>query len=125
MAIGILRVQCAIRAGGWKTAGKGELQTEMVNLAREQLNSSGDFSSSPIIVLSFETQLVQGTNARLIFLVDCKQKCTMTAFKPLPYTEKPVEVQTFDCEDVEIIGGRSESSTMSAAECLWWINNCF
>ena len=118
MAIGILHVHCAIRMGGWRKTDKGELQTEMVNLAREQLSSSGDFSSSPIIVLSFETQVVQGTNARLIFLVNCKQKCTMMAFKPLPNTEESVKVQTFDCEDVEVISGQSEFSTMSADEYL-------
>ena len=116
VTVGILRVQCGNRVGGWTDTGKGEAQTEVIDLALEQLNASGDFSSASILVLSFETQVVAGTNARLIFLVDCKQKCTITTFKPLPYTQKPIEVQSFACEDVEVLSGPSETSSMSTAE---------
>ena len=115
MATGMAEVHRDHLVGGWSPTGEGDSQTEMVKLAREQLNASGDFSSSAIEVVSFETQIVAGTNLRLVFLVDDTQKCTMTAFKPLPYRKEHTKVQSFTCEDVTPTNDWVNSLSM----CTW------
>lgn len=91
-------VAASRRVGGWQPSSNSELQAEMLDLANEQLSTSTDFDSPTIDVVSFETQIVAGTNLRLVFLVNEALRCTLTAFKPLPYTQKPIEVSSFACD---------------------------
>lgn len=125
MAIGMAEVHCGRLVGGWSPTGEGDSQTEMLHLAREQLNASGDFSSSEIEVISFETQIVAGTNLRLVFLVDDTQKCTMTAFKPLPYRKEPTTVQSFTCEDVTPTSNWVNYLSMRTWKYFFWIKTYF
>jgi hypothetical protein len=85
--------------GGWQTSGKGCSRSKVLKLARQQLNST-NLASEPIEILSLETQVVAGTNYRLIFVVGEQQQCTLIAFKPLPYTKKPIEVTSFTCNNI-------------------------
>ncbi|CAF1050172.1 unnamed protein product [Adineta steineri] len=103
LGIGIVRFgdTCTKRKlGGWQSSNDDTLQTEMVTLAQQQLEATSDLSSQPIRVLSFQTQVVAGTNLRLLFIVNEQQQCTLQAFKPLPYTELPTQITSFQCNNV-------------------------
>ena len=89
-----------LRVGGWQANSDSTLQNEMVTLARQQLKATSNLASEPIQVVSFETQVVAGTNLRLKFIVNEQQKCTLQAFKPLPYTKKPTEIKSFNCDNI-------------------------
>ena len=125
MGLAVVHVCDAHIVGGWQATGEGDSQTEMLALAREQLNASDDSSSAPIEVVSFETQIVAGTNLRLVFVVDGKQQCTMTAFKPLPYKKQPTKVKSFSCEDVTSNTNWVQSPLMLTSEYLFRIKNYF
>ena len=86
------------RVGGWQPSSDGELQAEMLKLANEELIANTDFDAPVLEVVSLETQVVAGTNLRLVFLVNEELRCTLKAFKPLPYTEEPIEVTEFACD---------------------------
>jgi len=87
---------------GWKTSGQVELKTEMVNLARRELNLNDNSASKSVRVLHFDIQILIGTNLRLLFVVGEHQECTLIAFKPLPYYEKPIKVTSLICNNVII-----------------------
>ncbi|CAF3846590.1 unnamed protein product [Rotaria sordida] len=89
--------------GGLQKSSSNKLKTEMVNLARQQLSSNPHLASKRIRVLDLYTQIVAGTNIWLTFIVGEKQNCTLTAFKPLPYTKKPIEVIYFACNNITSI----------------------
>ena len=93
-------VAASRRVGGWQPSSDGELQAEMLDLANEQLSTSTDFDSPVVDVVSFETQIVAGTNLRLVILVNEALRCTLNAFKPLPYTQKPIEMTSFECDAI-------------------------
>ncbi|CAF0886844.1 unnamed protein product [Rotaria sp. Silwood1] len=98
--------QCAYfgqLVGGLQKSYNNELKTELVNLARQQLNSNTQLASKPIRVLEFYSQIVAGTNYWLIFIVGEEQKCKLTAYKPLPYTHKPIQVTFFKCDNITSI----------------------
>ncbi|CAF3140475.1 unnamed protein product [Rotaria socialis] len=89
--------------GGWNTNYHGELETEMVDLARQQLQSNTTLANKTIRVLDSQIQIVAGTNLHLIFIVGEEQECTLTAFKPLPHTKKSTEVTLFKCNNITSI----------------------
>jgi hypothetical protein len=92
-------VNSSILIGGYQKNGNEEMQTEMVKLAREQLKLNTSFDSADIQILSFDSQIVSGTNYRLIFIVNEQHKCTLIAYKPLPLYNKPIKVTSFTCTD--------------------------
>jgi hypothetical protein len=94
------RIMCNQLVGGWTLSGPGELQDEMIHLAR---NTSEAYygSTSTIDVNAFYTQIVAGMNLRLEFTLDEQSTCTLTAFKPLPFRKKLTEVTNFNCESFE------------------------
>ncbi|CAF2037676.1 unnamed protein product [Rotaria magnacalcarata] len=89
--------------GGWNTSYHGELEIEMVDLARQQLRSNTTLANKTLRVLDCQIQIVAGTNLRLIFMVGEEQECTLTAFKPLLYTKKSTEVTSFKCNNITSI----------------------
>ena len=86
--------------GGWQASSNGQLENATLALARTQLASIGNNVSLPIQVISFSTQVVAGTNTRLIFTVGGQRQCTLVAFQPLPYTQQPMQLTTFSCDEV-------------------------
>ena len=83
--------------GGWQESGEGSLQTKMLKLARQQLNTT----SESIQVLRFDTQIVSGTNLRLMFIFNEQKNCTLQAFKPLPYkANQSIQITSFKCDDI-------------------------
>ena len=83
--------------GGWHRSCNRELKAEMLNLARDKLQSMANLASEPIRESRLYLQIVAGTNLRLTFMVGEEHGCTLIAFKPLPYTNKPTEVSSFEC----------------------------
>ena len=103
LSIGIVQFSYACskrKAGGWQSSSDDTLQTEMVVLARQQLEATSNLTSEPIRVLSLKTQVVAGTNLRLVFIANEQQQCTLNAFKPLPYTQKPIQITSFKCDNI-------------------------
>lgn len=93
------RVGSTCQLGGWKTSTDEDLKNEMIDLAKNQLMKNHQLQSPSIKVLSFQTQIVAGTNLRLLFRINGQSDCELVAFKPLPYTQKPMEITKFECKD--------------------------
>jgi hypothetical protein len=85
--------------GGYTQTRNEEMQTKMVNLAREQLKSNTSLASDTILIVRFESQIVSGTNYRLVFNVGEQYQCTLVAYQPLPYKKQDIQVTSFTCND--------------------------
>lgn len=86
--------------GGWTETSEDRYVTEMVNLANEALRSNVLLASKSIRVVNCYVQIVSGLNLRLNFIVGEEQNCTLIAYKPLPYTKKPIEVTSLKCNTI-------------------------
>jgi len=93
-------VSCNHWIGGYEKSGNENMRDEMIELAREQLKSKTSLASGKIRILSFESQIVSGTNYRLVFTVGDKHQCTLVVYKPLPFKKQNLEVTSFTCIDI-------------------------
>ncbi|CAF2574836.1 unnamed protein product [Rotaria sp. Silwood2] len=111
--IGTIYFQCIysyLVMGGLQECFNNTLKTQMVNLARQQLRSKTHLASKPIRVLGFYSQIVAGTNYWLIFIVGEEKKCTLIVSEPLPYTHKPMQVSSFECNSITSINQATKNN---------------
>ena len=85
--------------GGYTNSRNEIMQTKMVELAGEQLKSNTSLASETIRIVSFENQIVSGTNYRLVFNLGEQYQCTLVAYQPLPYKKQDIQVTSFTCND--------------------------
>lgn len=98
----------------WEDCDEDKSVSEVVDLAQKHVVKNYGVAAPLIKVLEFKKQLVSGTNFRLRFLFDGKKKCQLNAFKPLPQTNKPIEVKDCTCEDKN--EGEEEPKSSSSEE---------
>ena len=119
LTIGLLLVHRAPApiVGGWQDSTDEQAIAKMTALAQTQLTTTYGDNSASIEDVHLQKQVVAGTNLRLTFQYNHKYQCELTAFQPLAYTGKPIEVKSFNCQKREQHHhDHSDDSTSSSEE---------